>query len=357
FMNGETNTSLSQAPTVSTTATLSSPVGEYEIAVTGGSADNYIFQYLPGKLTITPALLGSTAISWSTPTNLTYDGNRKVFTASAAGVTNWIYRYVGTNSTTYGPKDDAPTEGGDYVVTATAGGGNYSGSDSRTFTIQRASQTILFGSLESKLTTDGDFELTATTSSGLPIFYTSSDTNVATVSGSTVTIVGLGITQISADQPGNRNYQAAATLQQKLTVSAPYTAPTLSGTVGLTALYVQSGDQAPGEGDPEVRDWASGGQAHYQQSTRADSAVSMVAPYVILGQKSSNVLVETNFQTFSLSHTNEQGRLVFLPNPAYLPAFNNLLSAQGSLDGYQYEYRAEDTNGATVATSWAIRAI
>jgi|GEM_PF-2481771 len=227
FVNGESESVLTQSPAATTTAVSSSPVGEYDITVTGGSADNYIFQYFAGKLTVTPALFSPTAVTWQGPASLIYDGNPKSFSASATGVTNWSYGYAGTNTTSYPANSPAPSEAGDYIVTATAGG-NYSGSFTNGFTILRAPQTITFGLLAGKLATDGPFNLTAFSSSGLPIIYSSSNTNVATVSGSTVTIVGPGVTQISADQPGNRNYQPAPTQRQNLTVNSPNTPPTIA---------------------------------------------------------------------------------------------------------------------------------
>jgi N-acetylneuraminic acid mutarotase len=65
---------------------------------------------------------------------------------------------------------------------------------------------------------DTDFSLTATASSGLTVTYTSSDTNIATISGSTVHIVGGGIATITASQAGNTNYNAAQNVKASLTV-------------------------------------------------------------------------------------------------------------------------------------------
>ncbi|NBS55430.1 hypothetical protein EBT23_07760, partial [bacterium] len=74
------------------------------------------------------------------------------------------------------------------------------------------------------------FALTATTTAtGLTVSYTSSNPAVATVSGSTVTIVGPGSTTITASQAGDSNYNAATSVQQSLTVSV---VPT------LTEVYV-----------------------------------------------------------------------------------------------------------------------
>jgi hypothetical protein len=80
-------------------------------------------------------------------------------------------------------------------------------------------QTITFDALSDKVYGDAAFELTATASSGLAVTYTSSDETVATVSGTTVTIVGAGSTTITASQAGDETYNAAADVQQVLTVN------------------------------------------------------------------------------------------------------------------------------------------
>lgn len=52
FVNGETESVLRVRPTASTTATKDSPVGDYAITVAGGQADNYVFSYVNGTLTV-----------------------------------------------------------------------------------------------------------------------------------------------------------------------------------------------------------------------------------------------------------------------------------------------------------------
>jgi hypothetical protein len=89
-----------------------------------------------------------------------------------------------------------------------------------TGTINKATQTITFGSLPVKAVGDANFSLSAsTTAAGLTISYASSNSNVATVSGSTVTVVGSGTTTITASQTGNENYEAAPSVNQTLTVT------------------------------------------------------------------------------------------------------------------------------------------
>jgi uncharacterized repeat protein (TIGR03803 family) len=79
-------------------------------------------------------------------------------------------------------------------------------------------QTIAFGTIPTKTYFDPPFNLASTSSAGLPIIYTSSNLNVAKVTGSEVTIIGIGSTTITATQPGNGYYSAATAIQQTLTV-------------------------------------------------------------------------------------------------------------------------------------------
>jgi hypothetical protein len=92
-----------------------------------------------------------------------------------------------------------------------AGAGNYTLTQPTGLSanITLASQTITFAALTSKTTSDVSFVLAATASSGLPVSYTSSNPYVATVSGSTVTIIASGTTEITASQGGDSNYAAA----------------------------------------------------------------------------------------------------------------------------------------------------
>ena len=88
-----------------------------------------------------------------------------------------------------------------------------------TGTILKADQTITFLELPGKNLGDAPFSLTGTANSGLAVAYTSSNPGVASVSGSTVTILSVGTTTITATQSGNSNYNAAAPVAQTLTVT------------------------------------------------------------------------------------------------------------------------------------------
>ncbi len=93
-------------------------------------------------------------------------------------------------------------------------------------------QTINFAPLSPVAYGSGNFNLTATATSGLTVSYASSDPLVATVSGSTVTIVGVGTTSITASQEGNSTYDAAVSVSRELEINCGSTS---TNTTTITA--------------------------------------------------------------------------------------------------------------------------
>lgn len=86
-------------------------------------------------------------------------------------------------------------------------------------TTEKEAQTITFDALPASIYGDVDFDLTATASSGLDVAYASSDVSVATITGSTVTVVGPGTATITAAQDGDDMYLAADPVMQDLVVN------------------------------------------------------------------------------------------------------------------------------------------
>ena len=119
--------------------------------------------------------------------------------------------------------------------------------------VTNASQTITFDALADVTSGGADFGLAATASSGLAVSYTSSDASVASVAGSTVTIVGTGITTITASQVGNADYAAATDVTQTLEVNmrtvtgleeeAPANKIILHPIPANNTIYIDMGDQ------------------------------------------------------------------------------------------------------------------
>jgi len=86
-------------------------------------------------------------------------------------------------------------------------------------TLQKLSQTINFLTLPLKMYGQADFLAGATASSNLPVTYTSSNVNVATVIDGKISILAAGTTIIKASQAGNNQYFAATDVSQTLTVA------------------------------------------------------------------------------------------------------------------------------------------
>jgi hypothetical protein len=112
---------------------------------------------------------------------------------------------------------------GTAVLTASqAGDGTWAAATpiQRTVQVNPASQNITFA-LNPATAKVGDPNrlLIATSDADLPVTFSSSDSNVAVVSGYTLSIVGPGTTTITATQDGNSNFLAAFPVEQILNVS------------------------------------------------------------------------------------------------------------------------------------------
>lgn len=83
----------------------------------------------------------------------------------------------------------------------------------------QAQQLISFPALPDKLLGDASFALPATSTSGLPISYASSDTTIATISGGVVRLRRAGTVTITATQAGDSDYLAAVPVTQTLTIA------------------------------------------------------------------------------------------------------------------------------------------
>lgn len=102
-----------------------------------------------------------------------------------------------------------PTATGEFLTGITAS--NVSGSSNEAvflFEIAKANQTLASFADISKYDTDLAFDLTENTDAGLAVVYESTNSNVATIVGNTVTIIGIGTTTISATNSGDANWNS-----------------------------------------------------------------------------------------------------------------------------------------------------
>ena len=82
----------------------------------------------------------------------------------------------------------------------------------------KSDQTIAFGPLVGKIVDDPPFGVSATATSGLAVTFASQTPGVCTLAGNVVMLVALGTCTIAADQIGNGNYNAAASVTRSFAV-------------------------------------------------------------------------------------------------------------------------------------------
>ena len=221
FMNGDDESDLDYKPYPTTSVTKGTNAGTYtsSITMTGGLDANYSIVNVPANFTVNKALLTVTADSQAKAygeinpvLTFTYSGWKNGENESVLDVKPVVSTTVNTTTILGVYKDAIFVQAGsdnNYKFDYVAG----------TFTVTQASQSIVFNALTPKTYGDEPFTLSAISNSGLTISYTCSDSDVAVVSGNTVSIIGAGTAVISASQSGDSNYFPAETVSQTLTVN------------------------------------------------------------------------------------------------------------------------------------------
>jgi hypothetical protein len=175
---------------------------------------------------VTAATINGT-VGVSMATNVIASGSPTNYSILAGTMPGGLSLTAGTGAITGAPTNAISNS----VVTIVAANSTGNGTNNLTFNIVKGTQTITGLSTNStKYTTDVPYALSAIASSGLVVSYISLNTNVATISGSTVTIVGAGTATITASQAGDDNWNQASDVTQTLTVTAPPVSLTLTTT-------------------------------------------------------------------------------------------------------------------------------
>ena len=199
----------------------------------GNGADRAVFIYKGSSGSAAPV------------NNTTYTANTVYGSGTQIGASGWycIYNGIGTTVTVTGLAVGTSymvmvceyNAGPTYLTTA--------GTNVANTTTLKLNQTITFTLASPKAFSAGTLALTATATSGLGVTYSSSNTSVATVTGSTLTYVGLGKTGITASQAGNASYNAATQVTDTLVVTVGSQTITFPG---IAAKLLTSPDFSPG---------------------------------------------------------------------------------------------------------------
>ena len=183
----------------------------------------------------------------------------------------------------------------------------------RTLTV-KASQTISFPAIPTKTFGDPLFYLAGTSTSNLPLIYSGSNSSVATIVGSGVTIVGAGACQITGYQTGNDNYSAAIPVSQTLTVLRGSQTINISGF--YTGVYneTKTYDLSTPQGLPII----------YTGNTNIFSITANNITFINTG-----ITILTGYNTGSTNYTGITGTQQITVNRAnaiidfpYIPIFN-----------------------------------
>ncbi|GFO54908.1 hypothetical protein GMSM_19150 [Geomonas sp. Red276] len=194
--------------------------GTTTITASQAGSDNYSQAAdVAQTFTVDPAVLTVTADNKQRPFGM----ENPSFSASYSGFFNGDTTTVLSGEPAFSTTADVNSPVGSYPITPAQGtltAANYTFSFvTGTLSVGLASQSITFNPIDAKTYGAGSFDLSYTPgASGQPVTFESSDSAVATVSGTTVTIVGAGTATITASQAGNENY-GSATAQQTLNVA------------------------------------------------------------------------------------------------------------------------------------------
>jgi hypothetical protein len=201
---------------VATLNVTSLPIGTDSLTATYSGDSNFATSTGSLQYIIAPA---APPITFTVPNHTFGDPSFTVLaTSSSAGA--FTYSVVSGPATISGSTVTLTGAGTVVLQTIQAASGNYvSSTQNAAFTVAQESQTIAFATPASPVPyASGPITLSATASSGLTIAF-SVHSGPATVSGSTLTITGIGTVVVAADQPGNNNYLAAPQVTHAIVVN------------------------------------------------------------------------------------------------------------------------------------------
>ncbi|EHQ25599.1 MBG domain-containing protein [Mucilaginibacter paludis] len=246
FVNGDTQSSLTTLPIITTTATAASPAGLYPIIASGAAALNYNISYVAGVLTVTAAGLINPSVTTVPATSITSTGatlNGSVNDNGIAATVTMEYStspdlsgaslallttgtspvQPGTGNTTFTSTINGLKNATTYYfrITAKTANGVINGAILNFTTEVLTVPVITFNQPSAVTYGSADITVVATSSNTIiPIVYTSSNPAVATITANgEIHIVSAGNTIITATQAANTSYAEAMPVSRTLTVN------------------------------------------------------------------------------------------------------------------------------------------
>ena len=217
-----TTTPTNLATSLTYNGAVSAPTNVGNYSVVGRVTDTNYTGFSTAILTIAKA---SNAITFLQPSVRTYasSGTNSTFPLAATSPGGTVtFTSINTNVLTISGSTASIKGAGSAIITANqAGNSNYLAATSvtKTVTINKAAQTLTFNpTTPITLANTKMFTLSGSSTSGLPLTYTSSATNIISISGAIATVKAKGTTILTATQPGNTNYNPATAVAKSVTV-------------------------------------------------------------------------------------------------------------------------------------------
>ncbi len=269
------------------TALANGIAGTYTVTATAAETNNYLSGKATVTITITETVAEPTDISDATveleSDSYTYDGSAKTPTATVS-----VNGTTLTEDTDYTVSYSDNTDAGTATMTIT-GCGNYTGTVTDSFTINKASQSITLSDTSVSIAAGNTSSVTATASGNGTITWSSSDTSVATVSSGTITGVSAGTATITVSAAATDNYnKTTKTIKVTVKPAAPKISSvsnTTSGVkitwgkvTGATGYYVYRATSSGGT-YTKIATISSGSTVSYTNKTSGTYAVSSGKTY------------------------------------------------------------------------------
>ena len=226
FVNGDNAASLTTAPTITTTGTSSSPVGNYPITASGAVDPNYNITYVAGTLTIGKTTLTITVNNQ----NSTYGSAIPTLTTSYSGFVNGDNIASLTTLPTVSTAATAASPAGNYTITA-------SGAVDPNYTIVYVPGTLTIDKAALTVTADNQNSTYGSAIPALTASYSGFVNGDNTASLTTLPTVSTPAT--AASPAGNYPLTASGAIDNNYTIS--YVAGTL--TIGKAALTITADNQ------------------------------------------------------------------------------------------------------------------
>ena len=204
----DSTSSLTTAPTVSTTYTQGSNKGSYATTVSGGSATNYTFSYVSGSITVNAR---TATLSWGTIT-WTYDGQSHSTTCTVSNVISGDTCTVTLTGNSVGPAVATAT-----VTASSLSNSNYALPSSKTKTLTVSTRAVTITAADkSRVYGNSNPTFTASITSGSLV--ASGDLGTISASCTATVTSNVGTYTITPTYTSNTNYSVTA-VNGTLTIS------------------------------------------------------------------------------------------------------------------------------------------